>query len=72
MIQNPEAEPEMSKQELIKYISKTKRPSPTSKINDKKDSQEKADKEQAEEKSSSLWDANPEVVENYWSNTQRD
>ena len=38
----------------------------------KKDSQEKADKEQAEEKSSSLWDANPEVVENYWSNTQRD
>ncbi|PJI32206.1 MULTISPECIES: CsgG/HfaB family protein [Acinetobacter] len=72
VIQNPEAEPEMSKQELIKYISKTKRPSPTSKINDKKDVQEQANKEQAEEKSSSLWDANPEVVENYWSNIQRD
>lgn len=72
VIQNPEAEPEMSKEELIKYIGKTKRSSSTGKVNDKKDSQEKADKEKDEEKSSSLWDVNPEVVENYWSSSQRD
>ncbi|WP_216934600.1 CsgG/HfaB family protein [Acinetobacter sp. BY484] len=72
VIQNPEADPEMSKQELIKYISKTKRSSSTSKMNDKKEIQEKADKEKDEEKSSSLWDVNPEVVENYWSSYQRD
>nr|WP_291355208.1 hypothetical protein [Acinetobacter sp. UBA3106] len=35
-----------------------------------KDNKDKDDKEQ--EKSSMLWDANPEVVENYWSSTQRD
>ena len=72
VIQNPEAEPEMSKQDLIKYISKNKRSSSTSKVNDKKEIQEKADKEKDEEKSSSLWDVNPEVVENYWSSSQRD
>ena len=72
VIQNPEAEPEMSKEELIKYIGKSKRSSSTGKVNDKKDSQEKADKEKDEEKSSSLWDVNPEVVENYWSSSQRD
>ncbi|OAL78896.1 HfaB protein [Acinetobacter sp. SFA] len=72
VIQNPEAEPEMSKEELIKYIGKIKRSSSTGKVNDKKDSQEKADKEKDEEKSSSLWDVNPEVVENYWSSSQRD
>ena len=72
VIQNPEAEPEMSKQELIKYISKKQRPSSSKKMNQEKDTQEKDSKEKEDEESSMLWDANPEVVENYWSSTQRD
>lgn len=71
VIQNPEAEPEMSKQDLIKYISKQRSPSSNEK-NEEKDTQEKADKEQEDEKTTTLWEANPEVVENYWSSTQRD
>ena len=71
VIQNPEAEPEMSKQDLIKYISKQRSPSSNEK-NEEKDTQEKAAKEQEDEKTTTLWEANPEVVENYWSSTQRD
>ena len=62
----------MSKQELIKYISKKQRPSSSKKMNQEKDTQEKDSKEKEDEESSMLWDANPEVVENYWSSTQRD
>lgn len=72
VIQNPEAEPEMSKQDLIKYISKKQRQSSSNEKNEEKDTQEKADKEQEDEKTTTLWEANPEVVENYWSSTQRD
>ncbi|WP_425879517.1 CsgG/HfaB family protein [Acinetobacter sp. TWP2-2-3] len=72
MIQNPEAEPEMSKQDLIKYISKKQRQPSSNEKNEEKDTQEKADKEQEDEKTTTLWEANPEVVENYWSSTQRD
>lgn len=72
VIQNPEAEPEMSKQDLIKYISKKQRPPSSNEKNEEKDTQEKADKEQEDEKTTTLWEANPEVVENYWSSTQRD
>ena len=71
VIQNPEAEPEMSKQDLIKYISKQRSPSSNEK-NEEKDTQEKADKEQEDEKTTTLWEVNPDVVENYWSSTQRD
>ena len=63
LIQDPDAEPEMSKQDLIKYISKNP---PTSvkptKVEDKKE----------DEQPQQLWSANPAVVENYWSTTQRD
>ena len=72
VIQNPEAEPEMSKQDLIKYISKKQRPPSSNEKNEEKDTQEKADKEQEDEKTTTLWEANPDVVENYWSSTQRD
>jgi hypothetical protein len=34
--------------------------------------EEKGNKEKENEKTSMLWDVNPEVVENYWSTTQRD
>lgn len=71
VIQNPEAEPEMSKQDLIKYISKQRSPSSNEK-NEEKDTQEKADKEPEDEKTITLWEVNPDVVENYWSSTQRD
>ena len=71
VIQNPEAEPEMSKQDLIKYISKQRSPSSNEK-NEEKDTQEKAAKEQEDEKTTTLWEVNPDVVENYWSSTQRD
>lgn len=71
VIQNPEAEPEMSKQDLIKYISKQRSPSSNEK-NEEKDTQEKADKEPEDEKTTTLWEVNPDVVENYWSSTQRD
>ena len=67
VIQNPEGEPEMSKQDLIKYISKKQGSSSSSKMNEEKDNKEKE-----EEKILKLWDVNPEVVENYWSTTQRD
>ncbi|MFD1438010.1 CsgG/HfaB family protein [Acinetobacter terrae] len=67
VIQNPEGEPEMSKQDLIKYISKKQGSSSSSKMNE-----EKGNKEKENEKTSMLWDVNPEVVENYWSTTQRD
>ena len=63
LIKDPDAEPEMSKQDLIKYISKNP---PTSvkptKVEDKKE----------DEQPQQLWSANPAVVENYWSTTQRD
>lgn len=72
VIQNPEAEPEMSKQDLIKYISKKQHSPSSNEKNEEKDTQEKADKEQEDEKTTTLWEANPEVVENYWSSTQRD
>ena len=72
VIQNPEAEPEMSKQDLIKYISKKQHPPSSNEKNEEKDTQEKADKEQEDEKTTTLWEVNPEVVENYWSSTQRD
>ncbi|OTG63608.1 HfaB protein [Acinetobacter sp. ANC 3903] len=66
VIKNPEAEPEMSKQDLIKYISKKQRSS-TSKMNE-----ENGNKQKEEQKTAMLWDANPAVIENYWSTTQRD
>ena len=72
VIQNPEAEPEMSKQDLIKYISKKQRQPSSNEKNEEKDTQEKADKEQEDEKTTTLWEVNPDVVENYWSSTQRD
>lgn len=72
VIQNPEAEPEMSKQDLIKYISKKQRPPSSNEKNEEKDTQEKADKEQEDEKTTTLWEVNPDVFENYWSSTQRD
>lgn len=72
VIQNPEAEPEMSKQDLIKYISKKQHLPSSNKKNEEKDPQEKADTEQEDEKTTTLWEVNPDVVENYWSSTQRD
>lgn len=71
VIQNPEADPEMSKQDLIKYISKKKASSSSGVVKNEKDSQEMNSKEKEEEKVSMLWDANPEVIENYWSSSQR-
>jgi len=58
LIQDPDAEPEMSKQDLIKYISKNP-PAPVkqTKVEDKKE----------DEQPQQLWSANPAVVENYWS-----
>lgn len=72
VIQNPEAEPEMSKQDLIKYISKKQRQPSSNEKNEEKDTQEEAAKEQEDEKTTTLWEVNPDVVENYWSSTQRD
>src|SRR5690606_36066205 len=72
VIQNPEAEPEMSKQDLIKYISNKQHLPSSNKKNEEKDPQEKADTEQEDEKTTTLWEVNPDVVENYWSSTQRD
>ncbi|WP_347453557.1 CsgG/HfaB family protein [Acinetobacter thermotolerans] len=72
VIQNPEAEPEMNKQDLIKYISKKQASSSDKKIAEEKESPEKKDEQKEEEKTSTLWDVNPEVLENYWSSTQRD
>lgn len=62
LIENPEGESEPSKQDLIKYISMKKPSSFLKKMNEEKDN----------EKTQMLWDVNPEVVENYWSSTQRD
>ena len=62
LIENPEGEPEPSKQDLIKYISMKKPSSSLKKMNEEKDN----------EKTQMLWDVNPGVVENYWSSTQRD
>ena len=62
LIQNPEGDAEMSKQELIKYIS-MKRRSAAGKAHEGQKQDEKAEM---------LWDANPAVIENYWSSTQRD
>lgn len=72
LIQNPDPEPEISKQDLIKYISKKHSPDSSDKMLEEKEKQEKNSKEKDEEKTSMLWDANPEVVENYWSSTLRD
>ena len=72
VIQNPEAEPEMSKQDLMKYISKKQRQPSSNEKNEEKDTQEEAAKEQEDEKTTTLWEVNPDVVENYWSSTQRD
>ncbi|MEK5765622.1 CsgG/HfaB family protein [Acinetobacter schindleri] len=72
VIQNPDPEPEISKQDLIKYISKKHFPDSSDKMLEEKEKQEKNSKEKDEEKTSMLWDANPEVVENYWSSTLRD
>lgn len=63
LIQDPDAEPEMSKQDLIKYISKN---SPASV------KQTTAEDKKEDEKLQHLWSVNPAVVENYWSTTQRD
>ena len=62
LIENPEGEPETNKQDLIKYISMKKPSSSLKKMNEEKDN----------EKTQMLGDVNPEVVENYWSSTQRD
>ncbi|TCH60517.1 CsgG/HfaB family protein [Acinetobacter sp. ANC 4862] len=67
VIKNPEEEPEMSKQDLIKYISMKKRSSSLGKMNEEKENNQKE-----EEKTLKLWDVNPGVIENYWSSTQRD
>ena len=62
LIKNPEGDSEMSKKDLIKYISMKQRSS-SSKVNE-------GTKE--DEKAQMLWDVNPAVIENYWSTTQRD
>ena len=67
VIKNPEEEPEMSKQDLIKYISMKKHSSSLGKMNEEKDNNQKED-----ENTLKLWDVNPGVIENYWSSTQRD
>ena len=63
LIKDPDAEPEMSKQDLIKYISK-KQAVPSQPV-------EKEDKK-TDEPPQLLWDANPAVTENYWSTSNRD
>lgn len=63
LIKDPDAEPEMSKQDLIKYISKNP-PAPVK--------QKKVEDKKEDEQPQQLWRANPAVVENYWSTTQRD
>ncbi len=60
LIENPEGDSEMNKQDLIKYISMKKSSSALKKMNEEQESP------------SMLWDVNPEVVENYWSTKQRD
>ncbi|MEG2827836.1 MAG: CsgG/HfaB family protein [Acinetobacter sp.] len=62
LIKNPEGDSEMSKKDLIKYIS-MKQHSSSSKVNEEKKEDEKA---------KMLWDVNPAMIENYWSTTQRD
>ncbi|OTG90683.1 HfaB protein [Acinetobacter sp. ANC 4654] len=62
LIKNPEGDSEMSKKDLIKYISMKQRSSPN-KVNEEKKEDEKA---------KMLWDVNPAMIENYWSTTQRD
>ena len=62
LIKNPEGDSEMSKKDLIKYIS-MKQHSSSSKVNEGKKEDEKAQM---------LWDVKPAVIENYWSTTQRD
>ncbi|CAB1218326.1 CsgG/HfaB family protein [Acinetobacter bouvetii] len=62
LIENPEGESEMSKQDLIKYISMIRHSYALDKINEEKEN----------EKTQILWDVNPAMVENYWSTTQRD
>lgn len=62
LIKNPEGDSEMSKKDLIKYIS-MKQHSSSSKVNEGKKEDEKAQM---------LWDVNPAMIENYWSTTQRD
>ena len=61
LIKNPEGDSEMSKKDLIKYISMQQHSS--GKANEEKKQDEKAQM---------LWDVNPAVIENYWSTTQRD
>ena len=63
LIKDPDAEPEMTKQDLIKYISK-KKAVPVKPV-DKED-------KKTEEPTQLLWDVNPAVTENYWSTTSRD
>ncbi|MEG1273577.1 MAG: CsgG/HfaB family protein [Acinetobacter sp.] len=63
LIKDPDAEPEMTKQDLIKYISK-KKAVPVKPV-DKED-------KKTEEPTQLLWDVNPAVTENYWSTTNRD
>ena len=67
VIKNPEGESEMSKQDLIKYISMKKHSSSLGKMNQEKDNNQKE-----EENTLKLWDVNPAMIENYWSSTQRD
>ena len=62
LIKNPEGDSEMSKKDLIKYIS-MKQHSSSSKVNEDKKEDEKAQM---------IWDVNPAMIENYWSTTQRD
>ena len=58
MIKDPDPEPEMTKQDLIKYISKKKAAAEA--------------EVQPEDEQQLLWDVNPAMVENYWSTTNRD
>lgn len=50
VIQNPDPEPEISKQDLIKYISKKHSPDSSDKMLEEKEKQEKNSKEKDEEK----------------------
>lgn len=75
LIQDPDAEPEMSKQDLIKYISKdqpTPLKQPKVKGGNKVGDVKKVENEKKDEQLQQLWGVNPAVVENYWSTTQRD
>ena len=58
LIKDPDPEPEMTKQDLIKYISKKKAAAEA--------------EVQPEDEQQLLWDVNPAMVENYWSTTNRD